>query len=102
MKKQFTPCITGLNRFALPQRFLFLFLLMLFSELGLAQGILVSGVVRDAKKNPLIGVTLTLKGTTEATSTDANGHYSITVPDTKTVLIFSNVGFLNIEELVGD
>ena len=27
MKKQFTPCITGLNRFALPQRFLFLFLL---------------------------------------------------------------------------
>src|SRR4029079_5117571 len=32
----------------------------------------------------------------------ANGHYSITVPGTRSILVFTNIGFLNKEEVVGN
>src|SRR4051812_28518780 len=74
---------------------------LLFSGAAFSQGIVVSGTVQDAKRNPLIGVTVSVKGSSEAASTDPNGHYTITVPGPKSVLVFSNVGFLNREEVVG-
>src|SRR6266480_4944462 len=86
-----------------PQSY-FACLLLLFLSVSTgvwAQGIQVSGVVQDAKNNPLPGVTVTVKGSGTATSTDPNGHYTITIPNTKAVLVFSNVGFLNREEVVG-
>jgi len=62
----------------------------------------VSGLVQDSKKNPLSGATVNVKGTGVSTTTDANGLYSINVTDNKSVLVFTNVGFLNKEEVVGE
>ena len=41
------------------------------------QGVLVKGVVKDAKGEPIIGATVTEKGTKNATVTDFDGNYSL-------------------------
>src|SRR5688572_23277835 len=61
----------------------------------------VAGRILDAKENPLEGVTVTLKGTSTATTTDANGLFNIAVPNEKAVLVFSYVGYEDKEEIVG-
>ena len=48
----------------------------------------VSGTVKDDQGGTLPGVTITVKGTTNAATTDVNGKYSISVPGNGT-LIFS-------------
>ncbi len=53
----------------------------------------ITGKVTDKQGSPLTGVTIIVKGTTSGTSTNSTGEYSITVPDGKTVLVFSYVGF---------
>lgn len=57
----------------------------------------VKGKVTDDKGQPLSGVSVYIKGSTTGTTTDADGNYSITVPDGAT-LVFSYVGFGLIEE----
>ena len=52
----------------------------------------VSGVVKDADGEPLIGVTVRVKGTQRGTVTDINGNYSIQASKNQT-LVFSYVGF---------
>ncbi|HEY0177912.1 MAG TPA: carboxypeptidase-like regulatory domain-containing protein, partial [Pedobacter sp.] len=54
--------------------------------------IVVRGVVKDEAGVPLLGAGVRVKGTMNSTSTDANGAFSITVPDEKTTLLFSYVG----------
>jgi TonB-linked SusC/RagA family outer membrane protein len=61
-----------------------------------AQTSAVKGVVKDDQGLPLPGATVVIKGTTEATSTDLSGKYSINVSPTAT-LVFSFVGFNNQE-----
>ncbi len=59
------------------------------------QPIKVSGVVTDATTNePLTGVTVLIEGTTTGTTTDINGKYTLEVPGTDAVLVFSSVGYL--------
>lgn len=54
----------------------------------------IQGKVKDAKGEPLIGLSVLLKGTTVGTITDANGNFSIKVPNQKSVLAFSFVGYV--------
>jgi TonB-linked SusC/RagA family outer membrane protein len=54
--------------------------------------IVVTGKVVDATRAGLPGVNVKLKGSTVGTTTDANGNYSISVPDVST-LVFSSIGF---------
>jgi TonB-linked SusC/RagA family outer membrane protein len=62
----------------------------------------VSGTVRDTKTGqPLPGVSVLVKGTTRGTTTDAAGHYRVTVSNSSDALIFSFVGFSPKEEIVG-
>lgn len=61
----------------------------------------VTGTVKDGHGAPLPGVTVTIKGSYSATSTDVNGKYTIAVPSSKSVLVFSFVGFENSEVPVG-
>ncbi|MBK7290255.1 MAG: TonB-dependent receptor [Chitinophagaceae bacterium] len=63
------------------------------------QEVKVSGSVISSTGEPLSGVSVTIKGTVTGTTTDASGNYSITVPD-NAVLVFSYVGYKNIEEIV--
>ncbi|MEQ9216850.1 MAG: TonB-dependent receptor [Cyclobacteriaceae bacterium] len=61
----------------------------------------VSGVVADSvTSEPLIGVTVVLKGTTNGTITDFNGAYEISA-ETGDVLVFTYVGFAPQEVKVG-
>ena len=54
----------------------------------------VSGNVTDASDNePLIGVTVIIKGTTQGVITDVNGSYEIRVPGPEAILVFSYVGY---------
>ncbi len=52
----------------------------------------VTGRVTDPSGLPLAGVSIVVEATTKGTHTDADGHYSITVP-TGATLTFSYVGF---------
>lgn len=53
----------------------------------------VSGTVFDLHREPLVGATVMIPGTTVGTSTDLEGRYSLTIPDGKTELQFTYVGF---------
>lgn len=53
----------------------------------------ISGNVVDAKGEPLIGVTVIEKGTTNGAVTDLDGNYKITTKTTTPVLVFSYVGY---------
>lgn len=72
------------------------------TELLVNNGSLVKGVVKDAEGMPVPGVSVVIKGTTNGTITDINGHYSINVPGKTSVLTFSFVGMRLQEIEVGD
>ena len=63
----------------------------------LSQDIPVTGIVAEAGGSPLIGVSVTIKGTSSGTVTDANGKYTIAVPDAKATLVFSYLGFMSMD-----
>ncbi|MES2371068.1 MAG: TonB-dependent receptor [Bacteroidota bacterium] len=80
----------------------FMVLQMLVFSQAYAQSIKISGVIKDPAGVVLQGVNVLIKGqTTSGTATNAEGRYTITVPDTKAVLVFSSVGFMKREETVG-
>ena len=78
----------------------FLFLLLPL-QLLVAQTRTIKGNVSDANKEGLIGVTVSLKGTTVGTVTDENGDYSITIGSGNDILVFSYVGFISQEITAG-
>lgn len=63
-----------------------------------AQGVRVSGQVLDGNE-PLVGATVVEKGTTNATMTDAQGRYSLSV-GSNAVLSVSYIGYKTAEERV--
>lgn len=76
--------------------FLFSFTVSAFSQIK------ISGTVTDNKKEPLIGVNIKASGTKKVTITDADGKFSIQVADTKSVLVFSYIGYKNLLKTVGN
>lgn len=61
----------------------------------------VTGVIKDENGEPIIGVNVVEKGTTNGTVTDVDGKYSIEVGD-KAILLFSYIGYNQKEETVGN
>ena len=78
-----------------------LFLFVSFS-LFAQTNIPIQGKVSDISGQGLRGVSITLKGTSSGTTTDAEGNFSITVPNQNSVLVFSNVGYTAKEVTVGN
>lgn len=68
----------------------------LFTFFTTAQAQSVSGTVSDETGKRLSGVSVTVKGTSTGTATDANGQYQINAPSNG-VLVFSYVGFTGTE-----
>ncbi|MCK8490400.1 MULTISPECIES: SusC/RagA family TonB-linked outer membrane protein [Spirosoma] len=62
----------------------------------------VSGRITDEKGEALPGVSIVLKGTTRGTTTDGNGQFKLVVPNEKSVLIVSFVGYLRQEVTVNN
>ncbi|MHB1921975.1 MAG: SusC/RagA family TonB-linked outer membrane protein, partial [Chitinophagaceae bacterium] len=67
-------------------------LIVISSSTVQQQPIPLKGHVTDSQGQPLIGVTIQIKGTTIGTQTDEEGNFSIQVPP-QAVLIVSYVGF---------
>ena len=61
----------------------------------------VTGKVTDASGEPIPGVSVLVKGTTNGTITDLDGNYSLSVP-TGSSLAVSCIGFVTQDVLVGD
>ena len=53
----------------------------------------INGVVKDGAGEPLIGVSVIVKGSKVGTATDVDGHFSLKADKDKATLIFSFVGF---------
>lgn len=53
----------------------------------------VKGTVKDQSGDPLIGVSVVVKGTTTGAITDVDGGFSVRIPDGNHTLVFSLVGF---------
>jgi len=58
----------------------------------ISQEVKITGRVTSATGEPLAGVSVFVKGSRSGTVTDANGNFSITVPD-DAILVFSSVGY---------
>jgi TonB-dependent starch-binding outer membrane protein SusC len=77
--------------------------LMGFALLVQAQTKAITGKVIDTKKEPLIGVSVNLKGTSQGVVTDVDGNYRINVPSSgSAVLVFKYLGFKTTEVAVGN
>ena len=74
----------------------------MFCFAAIAQEISVSGTVTDDDNNPLPGVNIVEKGTTNGSVTDINGNYKLTIKGAESVLQFSYLGYLNEEFIVGN
>ena len=61
----------------------------------------VTGKVSDEKGQPLPGVSVKIKNTQTAVISNNEGIYRINVPDENTVLVFTYMGFVSQERLVG-
>jgi TonB-linked SusC/RagA family outer membrane protein len=74
-------------------------LIMLLAVLpAMAQSITVQGVVVDQSDEPIIGASVAIKGKPGSGAiTDVDGKFSITVPNLKSILVFSYVGMVSKE-----
>ncbi len=59
-------------------------------------------VVEEKNGEPLPGVTVKIKGTNIAVITDIDGSYKIAVPNTEATLLFTYLGFEEVEKRVGN
>src|SRR5688572_14831943 len=74
---------------------------MLFLGTANAQTIVSGQVTSGEDAAPLPGVNILVKGTSDGTISDANGNYSINVPNLDATLIFSFVGYKAQEVALG-
>lgn len=69
-------------------------LLLLMPWATSAQQLSIKGTVTDqVNNNPLIGVSVSVKGTSEGTVTDGNGNYVLKTSQTIGTLVFSYIGY---------
>lgn len=74
--------------------FMLSFSFFLFSSVAQSQtSRVITGTVTGDNGNNLVGVSVSVRGTTQGTTTDANGKYSISVASDTATLQFSYVGY---------
>jgi TonB-linked SusC/RagA family outer membrane protein len=79
---------------------MFMMITVIFSYSALAQSSPVTGKVTNQKGEGLQGVSVAVKGSSAGTSTDSAGNYSIIVNKPQAALLFSNVGYADLEVAV--
>jgi len=78
-------------------RFFWSVVLIGFSNYAIAQFTVTGAVTDDVTGDPLLGVTILVKGTALGVITDIDGKYSITIEGTSATLAVSSVGYLGQE-----
>ena len=87
----------------LPQRMLCtLFIFLISITAAIAQNVTVKGKVVDTNGEALIGVNVSVKGTTIGTITDLDGNYTLQAPNAKSTLTFSFIGFQSTDVAVNN
>ena len=76
--------------------------LIMLTPKEVLQQINIKGTVTDSQGDPLPGVSVFIKGTSQGTATDVNGVYTLQVPNESAILVFSFIGFINQELVVGN
>ncbi len=71
-------------------------------SLGMFAQTRIQGTVTDVGGTPMIGVNVVEKGTLNGTVTDLNGYFTLNVASPSSVLVYSYVGYLTQEVVVGD
>ncbi len=91
MKEQYKP------NFLSKARWLFFITLFIstqvFGQANNNNGRVVKGIVTDEKNNPLAGVTIVEKGTTNSIATDAKGEFSISLEGVSNLLLFRMISY---------
>lgn len=75
--------------------------LLMLASVVLAQERTVTGKVTDETGSEMPGVNVIVKGTSTGTATDASGTYTISVPGSDAILVFTFVGYKTLERPVG-
>lgn len=109
MKKQTNAFYSGSSGllWGLPEYFLkrvlfsSLFFLLSICSVQAQNKIHLNGLVKDEKGGPASNANVTVKGTKTGVITDANGAFSIDVPNQKSILVVTGVGYLPQEVMVG-
>jgi TonB-dependent starch-binding outer membrane protein SusC len=84
------------------RKFLLLLLIGVIAFPSWAQDRNINGKVTSNDGEPLPGVNVLLKGTTNGTVTDSDGLYKITLPSSAGILVFSFIGFASQEVSIGE
>ncbi|HXS55218.1 MAG TPA: TonB-dependent receptor [Hanamia sp.] len=79
------------------QRFCIFSLCLFFTSASMAQNKTVHGKVMDEKGEPVVKATVIGKGTTSGTSTNVDGTFSLSVPESVTTLVISAIGYVQQE-----
>lgn len=80
---------------------LVLSIFILFSCISMQAQNTITGIVQDTKTGQKIpGVTVTVKGNSNATVTDFDGTFKLNVANPKDVLVFSYIGYTSVEEAI--
>ena len=81
--------------------FLTLIVAMGFLLSATAQTRVVTGILKDDKGSPLGNISITAKGTAVGTYSDANGRFSLAVPNNAKTLVVSGIGYGTQEISIG-
>jgi iron complex outermembrane recepter protein len=84
------------------QILLLLTLLLVSATAMLAQRTITGKVTDGSNQEPLVGASVTIKGTTKGVLTDVSGSYRLDLPNDAKVLVVSFVGFTSKEVTIGD
>ncbi|MFB2119890.1 TonB-dependent receptor [Parapedobacter sp. 2B3] len=71
-------------------------------ETSMSQERIITGKVTDESGQPLAGVTVAIKGTSLAVTTDDTGNYRVEIPINGNTLVFTIVGFEAVEWPIGN
>lgn len=62
----------------------------------------ITGSIKNNAGEPLVGVTVSIKGTNTHALTDETGNYSIDVPSPQSIIVTSFIGYKGLETTVGN
>jgi Ca-activated chloride channel homolog len=79
---------------------IFAILVLAAIVIAFTETVTITGKVTDESGNPLPGVYVTVKGTTESVITDQGGGYKITLETKDNVLVFSFIGYSTVTEKI--
>jgi len=77
-------------------------LVVIISDPNSSPAITITGIVTNSSGSPLSGASVIEKGTSNGTTTDAEGRYTLTVKDENAVLLVSMVGYEALEISIRD